>query len=77
MVKIYAVIDTNVLVSALLSRFKDTSTAFGAPGKVRKEVICKQQAPSQKTGCLLCHSKSGRFAPTLSRRAREEARKTR
>ena len=26
MVKIYAVIDTNVLVSALLSRFKDTST---------------------------------------------------
>ena len=26
MIKIYAVIDTNVLVSALLSRFKDTST---------------------------------------------------
>ena len=26
MVKIYAVIDTNVLVSALLSRFKNTST---------------------------------------------------
>lgn len=26
MVKIFAVIDTNVLVSALLSRFKDTST---------------------------------------------------
>lgn len=26
MIKIYAVIDTNVLVSALLSRFKNTST---------------------------------------------------